>query len=88
MTESRQVEAAILRALADKGQSKVAEATGISETKISRFKSDGGLSLHEIAGLLSGLGLAIIDTGNTEVATIPREEFDALRVLARRALLQ
>ena len=86
MNTSRQVESAILRALAEQGQSTVAQATGISETKLSRFKSDGGLCLQEVAMLLTTLGLAVFDTGSVEVATLPREELNALRVLARRAL--
>lgn len=86
MNTSRQVESAILRALAEQGQSTIAQATGISETKLSRFKSDGGLCLQEVATLLTTLGLAVIDTGSVEVATLPREELNALRVLARRAL--
>ena len=86
MTTTRQVESAILRALAEQGQSTVAESTGLSETKLSRFKSDGGLCLQEVAKLLTTLNLAVIDTGSKEVVTIAREEFDALRVLSRRAL--
>lgn len=86
MNTTRQVESAILRALAEQGQSTVAQATGISETKLSRFKSDGGLSLQEVSHLLTTLSLAVIDTGSTEVVTIPRDEFDALKVLSRRAL--
>jgi len=86
MTTSQQVESSILRALAEQGQSKIAEATGISETKLSRFKSEGGLCLQEVANLLTTLGLAVFDTGSVEVATLPREELNALRILARRAL--
>lgn len=86
MSTSRQVESAILRALAEHGQSKVAEATGISETKLSRFKSDGGLCLAEVAHLLAALGIAVYDACSVEVATLPREELNALRTLARRAL--
>ncbi len=86
MTEPRQIESAILRALADQGQATAAQATGISESKLSRFKSDGGLSLQEVSNLLTSLGLAVIDTASKEVVTIPREEFEALRVLSRRAL--
>lgn len=86
MTSTQQVESAILRALAEHGQSAVAQATGISETKLSRFKGEGGLSLQEVSSLITALDLGVIDTGSREVVTIPREEFDALRVLSRRAL--
>jgi hypothetical protein len=86
MSTPRQVESAILRALAEHGQATVAGATGISETKLSRFMSDGGLSLSEVSILFTSLGLAVFDTGNAEVATVPREELNALRILARRGL--
>lgn len=86
MSTPRQTESAVLRALAERGQSTVAQATSISETRISRFKSDGGLCLHEVAALLCSLGFALVDTASTEVVTVAREELDALKVLARRGL--
>lgn len=86
MTTARQIESLVLRALAEKGQSSASSTTGVSETKISRWKQDGGLSLAEVSALLSALGLALIDTTTVEVVTVAREELDALRVLARRAL--
>lgn len=51
---TRKTAAVILRALASTGQRTVAEAMGISETTVSRMKSDG--DLQRMAQLLTALG--------------------------------
>jgi hypothetical protein len=86
---ARKIESAVLRALAERTQRNAAEAAGLSESRVSRFKgegADGGLHLPEVAALLAALGLCVIDGDAKELATLPRDEYEALRVLARRAL--
>lgn len=88
--EARKVESAVLRAFADLSQAEVSRATGISETRLSRFKSDasdgGGLSLPEVAAVLAALGLCVLRASHDELVTLPAEEVCALRTLARRYL--
>lgn len=87
---TREIQSRVLRALADHGQRAVAEAAGISETRLSRWKSGdaagGGLHLSEVASALAALRLAVVDAAGGETVTVTREEYDALRTLARRAL--
>jgi hypothetical protein len=44
------------------------------------------MDLHEVAAILAAMGLQVMDTSQAEAVTIPREDYDALRTLARRAL--
>lgn len=90
MNSAHELETSILKTLSEKGQSKASEVSGISETRLSRFKGDckngGGLSLGEFAKVLHALGMTVFDASSTEVVTVRREELEALKVLARRAL--
>lgn len=52
---ARKTRAALLRGLASVGQSNVAQALGISETTVSRWKSDG--EIDRISALLDLCGL-------------------------------
>lgn len=84
---ARNIETMILRALAERTQSAVAESADVSATRLSRWKSgEGGMDLREVAAILGALGLQLVATGHSEAVTIPREDYDALRTLARRAL--
>lgn len=87
---ARNIESEILRALAERGQSATASSAGITPTRLSRWKrtgSDGGgLFLSEVAEVLAALGMIVVDTTDSETVTVQRDELDALRVLARRAL--
>lgn len=87
---ARKIESTVMRALADGRQVAVSDATGITQTRLSRWKSadggqGGGLHLSEVADVMEALGLAVIETAG-ETVTVAREEYEALRVLAMRAL--
>ena len=86
---ARKTESAILRGLARTTQVAASQASGISDVRISRFVSDspdgGTLHLGEVAALLAALGLVVVDGDAREVVTLPRDELDALRTLARKA---
>lgn len=83
---SRDIVGQILRALAERGQSATAADAEISETRLSRWKSDdrqGGLDLTETARVLAALNLRIVPAGPDSIVPIPRETYDALHVLLR-----
>lgn len=87
---ARNIETTILRALAERGQKETAIASDLTTTRLSRWKKDegngGGLHLPVVAVVLAELGLAVIDTQDNELVTVPRDEYDALRTLARIAV--
>ncbi len=83
---SREIVGTVLRALAERGQGAIAEAAEVSETRLSRWKSDerqGGLDLTETARVLAALNLRIVPAGPDAIVTLPRETYDALHVLLR-----
>lgn len=83
---ARDIAAFVLRGLAEHGQAATAQAAGISETRLSRWKSDehaGGLDLTETARVLDAMQLRIVPAGPDAMVTLPRETFDALHVLLR-----
>lgn len=82
---ARDIERMVLRHLAEHGQSATAEAAGVSETRLSRFKGEGngGLDLTELARVLAVLQLRLVPSDVDGVMTIPRETFEALHVLVR-----
>ena len=88
---ARTIETCILRALAEVSQSTIASSTGISETRLSRFKNaaidGGGLQLPEVAAVLAALGLTIFNAQPSEgLVTIPVDELAALRTLALKGI--
>ena len=89
---ARKISATILRSFADSGQRPISEATDISESRLSRWKSGdqmgGGLHMDEVARVLDALGLAVIDANAGELVTLSKDEHQALTVLARKALLK
>lgn len=68
---------AILRALADKSQKAVAEASGVSETKLSRLK-DEQLEQYCLALVAAGLKIVPIDA---EVVTPCEKRFMAEKMI-------
>lgn len=90
VADARTIETVLLRALANASQTDIARASGISDTRLSRFKNaatdGGGLWLQEVANVLAALGLSVIDARPSDLITMPAERAEALRVLARSAL--
>lgn len=84
---AREIVTCVLRALADRGQCATAEAAGLTDTRLSRWKdanSEGGkLDLEQTAAVLAALGLRLVPANPDGVMTIPRETYDALYVLLR-----
>lgn len=78
---ARTNEAEILRALAAIGQCRVAEALDVSETRVSRWKSEGEIA--KTADMLAVLGLQVVPVTNL---TVEANVLEALRVLAAKGL--
>jgi hypothetical protein len=79
---SRKNFTAILQGLATVGQSKVADLTGISETKVSRFKT---CDLEELAALMAACGLKAVPV---DMQCFDPEYVKALKVMAGVGLKQ
>lgn len=79
---SQKIQSTILCALAEQGQGATAATAGISETRLSRWKSDGGLSLEEVTKVLAALGFRLVHAGDSDV-TLPATRYHALLELAR-----
>ena len=80
-------ESLVLRRLAGVKNVVVAQAIKHDEGHVSRIASgERGLRLGELEAFLKALGLRIIECDG-QVVTLPAEEHEALRVLARKALL-
>ena len=77
-------ESLILRRLAAVHQKTVAVAIGSDEGTVSRFASgERGLRIHQVGPAFDALGLKLVPINEV---SIPREELEALRVLARKSL--
>ncbi len=83
----REIEAAVLRALAERGQAAIADAAGVSETRLSRWKNHndngGGLDLEETARVLSILGLRVVPVAVGITINVNADAWHALHVLLR-----
>ncbi len=79
---SRKNFTAILQGLATVGQAKAAELTGLSETKVSRFKTT---DLEELAALMAACGLKCVPQS---VQCFDPEYVKALKVMAGVGLKQ
>lgn len=79
---ARKIHAAILRALADTSQKRVADALGVHESTISRMKQAGG-EFEETARMLALLGLKVVAAGDL---TYKPEMIEALHTLAKAGL--
>ena len=73
---SRKNTSVVLRALAERGQSRVAELVGTSETTVSRFK---GHDLELAAAVFAAAGLKVVPEG---MECFDPEYVKALKVMA------
>lgn len=80
---ARKNEAAILKALAGFGQTRLADLMGVSESQISRQKSSGDLS--KTAEMLAHLGLKVVPE---RMQCFDPEYVEHLRALAQLGLRQ
>ena len=71
---TRKTLAVVLQALASVGQRATAEAVGVSETTISRMKSEG--DLQRFAQILTALGLKPVPVGAKVVSPARAEEIE------------
>lgn len=78
---ARKNEAAILKALASLGQARLADLMGVSESLISRQKSEGHLT--KTAEMLAHLGLKVVPAG---MKCFDPEYVEHLRALAQIGL--
>jgi len=80
------IESIILRKIASAKNISVAQSIGHDESFVSRLASgERGIKLCELEGLFNALGLKLIEC-NGDVVSMPKEEAEALRVLARKTL--
>lgn len=80
---ARKAHVTILRALQEPGrQVALATAMGISESTVSRFKSD---QLEQLCTLLAHLGLKVVPT---EYQCVDQKTFAAFQILWERAMSQ
>lgn len=76
----------ILQKVAERKQSVIAEAIGRDTSTVSRIIScQSGIHIDEIEDFLNVLGLKIIQCDGDTI-TLPKIEYDALRVIARRGI--
>lgn len=77
---ARKIESIILQHLAEKTQTAVALELNVSESKISRFKTD---DLKELAIIISTLDLKVVPDDSLEVS---QAELLSIKTLARKYL--
>lgn len=77
---AREIESLILRRLSSVGQRQVAEAVGISESTVSRWKEG---EIERWSKVLALLGLQVVPD---EARCHPAEYIESLQTLARRCL--
>lgn len=82
------LEAMVLKRVAPLTQKRVAEAIGVEPTNFSRFLNNSGhrLTFAEFCQLLDVLELDVVAPGDDSMVCLPREEYQALRTLARKGL--
>jgi hypothetical protein len=79
-------EADLLRRIAVTHQAAISEKTGLSTSHINRIASGkAGLTLEHVVPFLRAIGLAVTPIDG-EMVSLSREEYEALRTLARKAL--
>jgi len=77
----------ILRRFATVGQKAVALDTKIDDSMLSRFLSgERGLKLDQIGPVFDALGLRVVEADG-EIVSLPVEELNAYKLLARKALV-
>ncbi|ADE14125.1 conserved hypothetical protein [Nitrosococcus halophilus Nc 4] len=79
-------ESDLLRRIAVTHQNAISEQTGLSTTQVNRIVSGkAGISLGKVVLFLYALGYEVIEREG-EMISVPREEYEAMRTLARKAL--
>lgn len=83
---ARNLQTSLLQRISRRTQTQVADAAGIDKSAMCRIVSgERGVFLHELYDLLDALDLAVVECDG-EVVSVPSEEMEALRVLARKGL--
>ena len=82
------LESMVLNRVAPLTQKKVAERIGVDATNFSRFLNNSGhrLSFAEFCALFEVLELDVVAPGDDSMVCLPRDEYQALRTLARKGL--
>ncbi len=80
--------ALILRRIAEVGQVSVAESLGVATSTVSRWMSgQQGIPIEMLGPLFDVLGIYVSEDATiTQEIKLPQREYDALCVLARKAL--
>lgn len=83
---SSSLEALILRKAATVKNDSIGKAIAHDDGHVSRILSgERGLRIYELEAFFSEIGLAVIECSGSTI-TLPQDELNALRVLARKAL--
>lgn len=84
---SRNSDADLLRRIAAVTQAEVSRVAGIEKTAVHRiFTGDRGVTLAELERFVNALGLALVEADGGDVVSVPKSEFEAMRVLALKGL--
>ncbi|ADE14303.1 hypothetical protein Nhal_1135 [Nitrosococcus halophilus Nc 4] len=76
----------LLRRIYMTQQNTISEKTGLSTTQVNRIVSGkAGIGLGKVVLFLYALGYEVIEREG-EMISVPREEYEAMRTLARKAL--
>ncbi|QBQ56202.1 XRE family transcriptional regulator [Nitrosococcus wardiae] len=79
-------EADLLRRIAMTRQNVISERTGLSDSQVNRIvSSQSGLTLGKVVPFLCAIGYEVIEREG-DMVSVPREEYEAMRTLARKAL--
>lgn len=86
--KARKINSVVLQRLASVKNAVVADALGCSDSGISRIAGDEkALTLRQWCETLAALDLEIVESEQGgAVVNVPRDEYEALRTLARRSL--
>lgn len=81
-------EAFLLRRIAMTHQNVIAEHTDTSTSQINRIVAkQAGIPLDKVVPFLNAIGMDVVERQG-DMVTVPRDEFEAVCVLARKALRQ
>lgn len=81
--QSRNFETEALRRVASVQYEAIADAMGCDKSTVSRMFGERGIKLGELPLLLGALGWKIV---GKDQHCVPRDEFEAYRTLARKAI--
>ena len=87
---NRNLEGLILRLIASKSETSVAEEIGMSKSAVSKILSNqNGIKLERLGTFFDSIGLMVTDSSEMgELVTVPRRKYVALRDLALAHLQQ